>query len=147
VIKTLPAKAPKTVQSMTFLVDQGFYTDPLPAHDAKHLRLPVRQPGNDGQGGPGCLVPDENLPELATTTPGTVAMANAGAGTSGSQFFIVYKDTTLPPNYTIWGKVVSGLDVVQKVAAAGVQGGGVDGTPAQPIVITKATTRETTQVG
>jgi peptidyl-prolyl cis-trans isomerase B (cyclophilin B) len=74
-------------------------------------------------------------------------MANAGAGTTGSQFFIVYKNTTLPPNYTIWGKVVSGLDVVQKVAAAGVQGGGADGKPTQPIVITKATTRETAPVG
>ena len=79
---------------------------------------------------------------------GTVAMANAGAGTAGSQFFIVYKDTTLPPNYTIWGKVVSGLDVVQKVATAGVAAAEAPtATPAQPIVITKATTRETTPAG
>ncbi len=143
--------APKTADSMIFLANQGYYTD----SDCFRLTteglfvLQCGSPTNNGQGGPGYTVPDENLPEDGTNNypEGTVAMANAGAGTSGSQFFIVYKDTTLPPNYTIWGKVVSGLDVVQKVAAAGVQGGGADGTPAQPIVITKATTRETTQVG
>ena len=58
-------------------------------------------------------------------------MANAGAGTTGSQFFIVYKDTTLGPDYSIWGKVVSGLDVVKNVAAAGVQTGA--GAPRSPI--------------
>jgi peptidyl-prolyl cis-trans isomerase B (cyclophilin B) len=143
--------APKTADSMIFLANQGYYTD----SDCFRLTteglfvLQCGSPTNNGQGGPGYTVPDENLPEAGTDNypEGTVAMANAGAGTSGSQFFIVYKNTTLPPNYTIWGKVVSGLDVVQKVAAAGVQGGGADGTPAQPIVITKATTRETTQVG
>ena len=66
-------------------------------------------------------------------------MANAGAGTSGSQFFIVYEDTTLPPSYTVWGEVTSGLDVVEKVAAAGVAGGGTDGAPAAPISIVTAT--------
>jgi peptidyl-prolyl cis-trans isomerase B (cyclophilin B) len=144
-------KAPKTAQSMIFLANQGFYTD----SDCFRLTtsgifvLQCGSPTNDGQGGPGYTVPDENLPAEGTNNypAGTVAMANAGAGTAGSQFFIVYKDTTLPPSYTIWGKVVSGLDVVSKVAAAGVQGGGTDGKPVQPIVITKATTRETSQVG
>ena len=119
---------------------------------SSHERPPQtlgNSPTNNGQGGPGFTVPDENLPSNGSNNypAGTVAMANAGAGTAGSQFFIVYKDTTLPANYTIWGKVVSGLDVVSNVAAAGVQGGGTDGKPAQPIVITKATTRETMQVG
>ncbi|MFN8167216.1 MAG: peptidylprolyl isomerase [Candidatus Nanopelagicales bacterium] len=144
-------KAPKTAQSMIFLANQGYYTD----SDCFRLTtdglfvLQCGSPTNNGQGGPGYTVPDENLPKAGTDNypEGTVAMANAGPGTAGSQFFIVYKNTTLPPDYTIWGKVVSGLDVVQKVAAAGVQGGGADGKPAQPIVITKATTRETTQVG
>jgi peptidyl-prolyl cis-trans isomerase B (cyclophilin B) len=143
--------APETADSMIFLANQGYYTD----SDCFRLTteglfvLQCGSPTNNGQGGPGYSVPDENLPEAGTDNypEGTVAMANAGPGTAGSQFFIVYKNTTLPPNYTIWGKVVSGLDVVQKVAAAGVQGGGADGKPAQPIVITKATTRETTQVG
>jgi peptidyl-prolyl cis-trans isomerase B (cyclophilin B) len=143
--------APQTANSMIFLANQGYYTD----SDCFRLTtdglfvLQCGSPTNNGQGGPGYTVPDENLPKAGTDNypEGTVAMANAGPGTSGSQFFIVYKNTTLPPNYTIWGKVVSGLDVVQKVAAAGVQGGGADGKPAQSIVITKATTRETMQVG
>ena len=68
-------------------------------------------------------------------------MANSGAGTNGSQFFIVYKDgSTLGPNYTIWGRVVGGLDILKNVASAGVQGGAKDGAPQQPLVITKAAT-------
>ena len=67
-------------------------------------------------------------------------MANSGPNTNGSQFFIVYQDTTLPPSYTIWGKVASGLDIVDQVAAAGVQGGQADGPPAEKVVI------ETTKV-
>lgn len=144
-------KAPKTADSMIFLANQGFFTDsdcPRLTTDGLFV-LQCGSPTNNTQGGPGYTVPDENLPKAGTGNypAGTVAMANAGAGTAGSQFFIVYKDTTLPPNYTIWGKVVSGLDVVTKVASAGVQGGGADGKPAQPIVISKATTRETSQVG
>jgi peptidyl-prolyl cis-trans isomerase B (cyclophilin B) len=143
--------APETADSMIFLANQGYYTD----SDCFRLTtqglfvLQCGSPTNNGQGGPGYTVPDENLPENTENNypAGTVAMANAGPGTAGSQFFIVYEDTTLPPNYTIWGKVVSGLDVVRYVAEQGVQGGGVDGAPTQPIVITKATTRETTQVG
>ncbi|HET7900521.1 MAG TPA: peptidylprolyl isomerase [Candidatus Nanopelagicales bacterium] len=145
VIKTLPAKAPKTVQSMSFLVDQGYYTD------SDCFRLTTQgifvfqcgSPSNDGQGGPGYKIPDENLPTSAQDgyPAGTVAMANSGANTNGSQFFLVYQDgTKLGPNYTIWGTVVSGLDVLQRVAAAGVQGGTADGKPVQPLVITKATT-------
>ena len=139
--------APKTTQSMAFLAAQSFYTD----SDCFRLTtegifvLQCGSPTNNGQGGPGYQLPDENLPGSGSNNypAGTVAMANAGAGTAGSQFFIVYKDTTLGPSYTIWGKVVSGLDVVSKVAAAGVKGGGGDGAPNQAIVITKATTGTT----
>jgi peptidyl-prolyl cis-trans isomerase B (cyclophilin B) len=143
--------APKTADSMIFLANQGFYTDSdcFRLTTAGLFVLQCGSPTNNGQGGPGYTVPDENLPaDTQNNYPaGTVAMANAGPGTAGSQFFLVYEDTTLPPNYTIWGKVVSGLDVVRYVAEQGVQGGGADGAPVQPIVITKATTRETTPVG
>ncbi|MEY3388017.1 MAG: hypothetical protein RI944_790, partial [Actinomycetota bacterium] len=64
-----------------------------------------------------------------------VAMANAGPGTSGSQFFLVYQDTTLGPNYSIWGKITKGLQIVQSVASQGVNGGGSDGAPAQSVTI------------
>lgn len=147
VIKTLPAKAPKTVQAMTFLAQQNYFTD----SDCFRLTTEgifVFQCGsssNDASGsGPGFTVPDENLPTSKGQDgypAGTVAMANSGANTNSSQFFLVYKDgSKLGPNYTIWGTVVSGLDVLQKVAAAGVQGGQADGAPVQPLVITKATT-------
>lgn len=146
VIKTLAAQAPKTVQSMTFLAQQGYYTD------SDCFRLTTQgiyvfqcgSPTNDGKGGPGYQIPDENLPTSKGKDgypAGTVAMANSGANTNGSQFFLVYQDgTKLSPDYTVWGTVVSGLDMLQKVAAAGVQGGQTDGTPVQPLVITKATT-------
>jgi peptidyl-prolyl cis-trans isomerase B (cyclophilin B) len=147
VIEMDAAKAPKTTQSMAFLAAQGFYTD------ADCFRLTVTglfvlqcgSPTNDGQGGPGYSVPDENLPKAGANNypAGTVAMANAGPGTAGSQFFIVYKDTTLGPDYTIWGKVVSGLDVVRNVAAGGVQTGAGAPAPNQKTVITKATTGTT----
>ena len=147
VIQMDAAAAPKTTQSMAFLASQGYYTD----SDCFRLTtsgifvLQCGSPTNNGQGGPGYRLPDENLPGSGSNNypAGTVAMANAGAGTGGSQFFIVYKDTTLGPNYSIWGKVVSGLDVVQKVAAAGVKGGTGDGAPNQTTVITKATTGTT----
>ncbi len=71
-----------------------------------------------GTGGPGYSFGDENLTG-ATYKAGTVAMANSGANTNGSQFFLVFKDTTLPPSYTPFGTITSGLDILQNVANAG----------------------------
>ncbi|MEI6294930.1 MAG: peptidylprolyl isomerase, partial [Actinomycetes bacterium] len=94
-------------------------------------------PTASGSGGPPFSYPDENLPTVPTNDypAGTIAMANSGPNTNGSQFFIVYKDTTLAPSYSIWGVVTKGLDIVKRVAAAGVLGGGTDGTPKQTIAI------------
>lgn len=141
-IETLPDAAPLTVASEVFLTEQGFY-DKTRCHrltTAGILVLQCGDPAGDGTGGPGYAVPDENLPtEAGVNYPaGTVAMANAGPGTAGSQFFIVYGDTTLPPDYTIWGKVTGGLDLVQQIADLGVEGGGSDGPPVQPVVIESA---------
>ena len=90
-----------------------------------------------GTGGPGFNIPDENLPQpIVNNYPaGTVAMANAGPGTSGSQFFLVYQDTSLGPDYTIWGSITSGLDILKTIASAGVVGGGADGAPASAVTI------------
>ena len=141
-IATEPEAAPETVASMVFLTEEGYF-DLTACHRLTTEGIYVLQcgdPAGDGTGGPGYTVPDENLPtEGASNYPaGTVAMANAGPGTAGSQFFIVYQDTTLPAAYTIWGTVTRGLDVVQAVADAGVAGGGTDGPPAQPVVIETA---------
>ncbi len=144
-ISTLAKQAPATVTSELFLARKGYYNQ-TPCHRLTTSGIYVLQcgdPTGSGSGGPGYTVPDENLPTQGEINypAGTVAMANAGPGTAGSQFFIVYQDTTLPPNYTIWGKVTSGLELVQQIAAAGVSGGSSDGAPAQPVVIEQATVR------
>jgi peptidyl-prolyl cis-trans isomerase B (cyclophilin B) len=138
-IATLPAQAPETVNAMLSLAQDGYF-DSTTCHRLTTENIFVLQCGDPtatGSGGPGFSLPDENLPEQAEANypAGTIAMANAGPGTAGSQFFIVYEDTTLPPAYTIWGEVTEGLDVVQQVAAAGVAGGGGDGAPAAAIGI------------
>ncbi len=143
IVIALDAKAQKTVESEAFLANVGFYNN-TSCHRLTTEGIYVLQcgdPAGDGTGGPGYTVPDENLPITgqANYPAGTIAMANAGPGTSGSQFFIVYADTTLPGSYSIWGKVTSGLDIVQEVASVGVEGGLTDGVPAQPVFIKSAT--------
>jgi peptidyl-prolyl cis-trans isomerase B (cyclophilin B) len=143
IVITLDPNAKQTVASEAFLADSGFYNS-TSCHRLTTEGIFVLQcgdPAGNGSGGPGYSVPDENLPAdgEANYPAGTIAMANAGPGTSGSQFFIVYADTTLPGSYTIWGNVVSGLDIVQEVASVGVEGGITDGAPAQPVFINTAT--------
>lgn len=143
VIALAAEAAPQTVASEAFLAAEGFY-DATTCHRLTTSGIFVLQcgdPKGDGTGGPGYSVPDENLPAEgeANYPAGTVAMANAGPGTSGSQFFLVYEDTTLPSGYTIWGTVTSGLDLIQEIAAAGVEAGATDGRPAQPVFIESAT--------
>ena len=143
VIETLPTDAPSTVASEVYLTESGFY-NATACHRLTTAGIFVLQcgdPKGDGTGGPGYQVKDENLPTAgaANYPAGTVAMANAGPNTYGSQMFIVYADTSLPPGYTIWGKVTAGLDIVQSVAAAGVTGGSNDGSPAQSVTIQTAT--------
>lgn len=143
IVIALDAAAPKTVASEAFLAKEGFY-DNTACHRLTTSGIFVLQcgdPKGDGTGGPGYSVPDENLPTAdgINYPAGTVAMANAGPGTSGSQFFIVYDDTTLPAGYSIWGHVTSGLDMVKEVASVGVADGSGDGAPRQPVFIESAT--------
>jgi peptidyl-prolyl cis-trans isomerase B (cyclophilin B) len=143
--------APENVASFIGLANDGYFDNTL-CHRLTTSGLFVLQcgdPKGDGSGGPGYDLPDENLPKDAENNypAGTVAMANAGAGTGGSQFFLVYEDTTLGPNYTILGTMTSGLDLVQAVAAEGTADGGTDGPPKQPVQILTAKTAETTTVG
>jgi peptidyl-prolyl cis-trans isomerase B (cyclophilin B) len=139
------AKAPCTTNSFKHLA-QAKYFDGTSCHRLTTNNIFVLQCGDptaSGSGGPGYQYGEENLPgEGENNYPaGTVAMANAGTGTNGSQFFLVYKDTTLPANYTIFGTVTKGLDVVQKVADAGSDdsNGTGDGKPKLPITIKTAT--------
>ena len=137
--------APKTTAIMSFLA-QNKYFDATPCHRLTTEGIFVLQcgdPTGQGTGGPGFKFEDENLPQATNGTyvypRGTVAMANSGANTNGSQFFLVYKDSPLPPNYSVWGKVTKGLDILDSVAKAGVSGGGSDGAPAQAVTIATAT--------
>jgi peptidyl-prolyl cis-trans isomerase B (cyclophilin B) len=108
--------------------------------------------GAPGTGGPGYEFASENLPKATsstasvTYTAGTVAMANSGSSTTnGSQFFLVYKNTTLGPDYTPFGTITSGLDILQKVANAGTSctysAGG--GAPKEKVVINSVTIKQT----
>ncbi|MBD7958429.1 peptidylprolyl isomerase [Microbacterium sp. Sa4CUA7] len=131
-------RTPCTVGSFVSLADQGYYDDTI-CHRLTTSGIFVLQcgdPTGTGRGGPGYSYPDE-LDGTETYPAGTVAMANAGPDTNGSQFFLVYEDTQLPPSYTVFGQMdAAGLEVVREVAAAGAEGGAPDGMPATPVTIT-----------
>jgi peptidyl-prolyl cis-trans isomerase B (cyclophilin B) len=131
-VRMLTSQAPCTTFSFRFLASQGFY-NLTHCHRLTTQGIYVLQcgdPTGTGSGAPGYSFNDENLAG-ATYPAGTVAMANAGPNTNGSQFFFTWKDTTLRPNYTPFGTVIGGLDVLQKIAAAGddQQNGPGDGYP------------------
>ena len=139
VIETTPSLAPLTVNAIAALAQKNYFDNTI-CHRLTTEGIFVLQcgdPTGTGTGGPGFNIPDENLPQPTENNypAGTVAMANAGPGTSGSQFFLVYQDTTLGPDYTIWGSITSGLDILQTIASAGVVDGGADGTPATGVTI------------
>ena len=137
----LDSKAPCTVNSFAFLAKAGYF-DGTPCHRLTTTPgLKVLQCGSpDGSpnGGPGYKFADENL-KGATYLTGTLAMANSGAGTNGSQFFLVYGDSQLPASYTPFGTITSGLDVLTKVAAGGTATPGGDGPAKLAISLTKVT--------
>jgi peptidyl-prolyl cis-trans isomerase B (cyclophilin B) len=139
VIETTPSLAPLTVNAIAALAQKNYFDNTI-CHRLTTEGIFVLQcgdPTGTGTGGPGFNIPDENLPQPTENNypAGTVAMANAGPGTSGSQFFLVYQDTTLGPNYTIWGSITSGLDILQSIASAGVVDGGADGAPLTGVTI------------
>jgi peptidyl-prolyl cis-trans isomerase B (cyclophilin B) len=121
VIKLLNSRAPCTVNSFVYLAGKNFYNNtPCPRLVTSGFYiLQCGDPTGTGSGGPGYRFGDENLAG-AKYPAATVAMANTGAPDSnGSQFFLVYKDTPLPPSYTPFGTIVSGMNVLQGIARAG----------------------------
>ena len=155
VIEMNPA-APQTVTNLSALA-RAKYFDGTFCHRLTTEGIFVLQcgdPSAQANGSPGSWkgYKDENLPTktILTYPAGTVAMANSGPNTNGSQFFLVYKDTTLPPSYTIWGKIKTGLPLLLKVEKVGAykvdeaSGKGYyvgDGYPIQPIEIKSVTVR------
>ena len=141
VVTTVGAKAPITITQLSTLAKGGYFDNSL-CHRLTTQGLYVLQCGDPtatGTGGPNFTYGDENLPTATVNNypAGTVAMANSGAGTNGSQFFLVFADTTLGANYTIWGTITQGLDIVKAIAKAGVKGGGADGAPNQTVAINR----------
>lgn len=118
--------APKTVENFVTLAKKGFYDNVIFHRVIKDFMIQGGDPTGTGMGGPGYKFNDE----LDATSPiaqegykrGVVAMANAGPNTNGSQFFIMHKDVPLPYNYTIFGKVTTGMDVVDAIAETAVNG-------------------------
>jgi peptidyl-prolyl cis-trans isomerase B (cyclophilin B) len=138
-IALTPTTTPCTVNSIAFLA-RAKYFDRTKCHRLTTQSIFVLQcgdPSGTGTGGPGYSFPDE-LSGTETYPAGTVAMANAGPNTNGSQFFLVYRDTPLPPSYTVFGHITAGLSTLTDVAAGGSTPAG-DGTPTIPVVITAAT--------
>jgi peptidyl-prolyl cis-trans isomerase B (cyclophilin B) len=146
----LKAKAaPHTVNSFDFLAGENFL-DHTKCHRLTTEGIYVLQcgdPTGTGTGGPGYTIPDENLKDKSLKgnvyPAGTVAMANTGQKhTGGSQFFLVYQDSQLPPSYTPFGSIsASGMTVLKKIAAAGAQPADQSGNtaPNATVVINKAT--------
>ena len=129
-------ETPCTAGSFSWLAEQGYYDD-TPCHRLVTSGIFVLQcgdPSGTGSGGPGYRFDDE-LSGDETYPAGTLAMANAGPDTNGSQFFIVYADSGLPARYTVFGEVdAAGLKVVEDVAQAGSEPAG-DGSPVEEVVI------------
>ncbi len=140
-------KTPCTVNSFVSLASQGYFDNTtchrLTTATTGIFVLQCGDPTGTGTGGPGYTIPDE-LSGTETYGPGTLAMANTGQPNSGgSQFFIVYKQTPLPPNYAVFGHISpAGVKIVQKVAAKGTDNafGQGDGHPNTKVTITGVTT-------
>lgn len=118
--ETYDADAPKTVANFIKLAESNFYDNLIFHRVIKNFMIQGGDPNGTGTGGPGYSFADELNPATESGKEGykrgVVAMANAGPNTNGSQFFIMHADVKLPYNYTIFGKVVSGMDAVDKIA-------------------------------
>jgi cyclophilin family peptidyl-prolyl cis-trans isomerase len=141
-IQLFANETPNTVNNFVFLANQGFYNNIIFHRIIKTFMIQTGDPKGTGGGGPGYKFNDE-LPVKHTYEAGIVAMANAGPNTNGSQFFICSgpdaANLNAFPNYTQFGKVVSGMDIVQKIASVPVGPGnpGETSRPVNPPYITK----------
>ncbi|MBV9383542.1 MAG: peptidylprolyl isomerase, partial [Streptosporangiaceae bacterium] len=162
VINLLNAKATCTVNSFVHLAEAGYWDNSQCHRVSNSAPLYMLQCGDPyataatkltcgstskvGTGGPGYAFASENLTG-AKYNAGTLAMANSGTATSnGSQFFLVYKNTSLPPDYTPFGTITSGLDIVQNVAKGGYScqyAGAGGGAPKEKVIIDSVTIKKT----
>jgi cyclophilin family peptidyl-prolyl cis-trans isomerase len=131
------SEAPRTVNNFVFLANEGFYADVIFHRVISGFMIQGGDPTGTGSGGPGYRFADE--PVSRPYQRGTLAMANAGADTNGSQFFVMHADYALPPNYTIFGKLSAGEDVMDAIAGAPK---GAQDRPVDPVSIKSVTISE-----
>jgi cyclophilin family peptidyl-prolyl cis-trans isomerase len=129
--------APLTVNNFVFLAREGFYNNVIFHRVLPGFMIQGGDPTGTGSGGPGYKFPDE--PPKGKYEVGSIAMANSGANTNGSQFFICegQQCTSLPPSYNLFGKVTAGQDIVTKIANVPktTGGDGAQSKPVTPIII------------
>ena len=135
-----PIAAPKTVNNFVFLARQGFYDGVIFHRVIQGFVLQGGDPEGTGRGGPGYRFEDE-LPKAGRYEVGSLAMANAGPNTNGSQFFVISgpSGVRLPPQYSLFGKVVKGLDVVDAIEKVPT---GAGDRPKEDVVIQSVTITE-----
>ncbi len=129
--------APNTVNNFAFLAGEGFYDGVIFHRVIRGFMIQGGDPTGTGTGGPGYRFKDE--PVKRKYTRGTLAMANAGPDTNGSQIFIMHADYGLPPNYTIFGKLTGGDDILDRIATART---GANDRPQSPVTIQTVTVSE-----
>jgi cyclophilin family peptidyl-prolyl cis-trans isomerase len=134
-------EAPKTVNNFVFLARENFYENVKFHRIIKDFMVQTGDPTGTGTGGPGYRFDDEPIPQSLNYQRGTLAMANAGPNTNGSQFFIVHADYPLPKQYTIFGKLIEGeevLDAIANTPTTGAEGS----TPTEDVRIKNVTITE-----
>lgn len=138
VIALTAKETPKTVGNFVNLSRKGFYDNTIFHRVIEGFMIQGGDPKGNGTGGPGYKFDDE--PFEGSYSRGTVAMANSGPNTNGSQFFIMHEDEALPPAYVIFGKVSQGMEVVDAIAtAATIDDGRENSRPVDPVVVKKVT--------
>lgn len=116
-ISLFASESPRTVNNFVFLAREGFYDGVTFHRVIEGFMIQGGDPTGSGRGGPGYTFSDElDVARERGYPRGTVAMANAGPDTNGSQFFIVHRDAALPPNYSVFGEVSDGMDAVDAIA-------------------------------
>ena len=132
-VDLLISDAPNTVNNFVFLAREGFYDNVIFHRTIPGFMIQGGDPTGTGTGGPGYRFADEAVQRPYSR--GVMAMANAGPNTNGSQFFLMHDDYPLPPNYTIFGHAVSGIETIDAIATAPTQPGGEGSSPVNPVVI------------
>ncbi len=130
-------EAPATVNNFAFLANDGFYTDVIFHRVIPGFMIQGGDPTGTGRGGPGYKFADE--PVKRKYLRGTLAMANSGPNTNGSQFFVMHADYALPPNYTIFGQLMSGEETLDAIAGAKT---GAQDRPMDPVSMKSVTISE-----